>query len=433
MEETRSGTRNENSQNTLLIIGTLRRQLADIMRLEDHEILQRPDRVIAFRGEIYGDTEEAYDLIEERFAEYDYSAWLRNRPGGGHEVLAIRGVFRRRTPSVIPNILLLIATVSVVLYIGASYAVQDANLVTDPTGPGALLTPLTHITMGIPFAATLMGILLAHELSHYFVAQRYGSPVSLPYFIPMPNILGTMGAVIVQRAPMRSRKALFDIGAAGPIGGFIVAVPLLVLGLSLSTVGTIPPGTDVVLQEGNSLLYIALKFLVFGQILPSGGLDVWLHPVAFAAWAGILVTMLNLLPIGQLDGGHIAYALLGTRAETLGKLAIGGMIIWGSWLTLNGNTAGGIWMTWGFLNLLLNRRHPAPQNDATRLDARRVAMGLLVLIIFIITFMPSPLQEVQVHELPGEQVRAVGLTLPDSTVVDNNPASLVFPGDWDPG
>ncbi|MCJ7737084.1 MAG: site-2 protease family protein [Anaerolineae bacterium] len=411
MVENQQDTVNNDLHNPLLLIGTLRRELAGLMRLEDHEILQRPDRVIAFRGEIYGDTEEAYDLVAKRFATHGYSAWLRDRRGGegGHEVLATRGLFERHVPSMTPNILLLIATIVVVLFVGASYAVQDAGLITDPSSPDILRILISHLYLGIPFAATLIGILLTHELSHYFVAQRYGAPVSLPYFIPMPNILGTMGAVIVQRAPMRSRKALFDIGAAGPIGGLIVAIPLLILGLSLSEVGAIPPGTDVVLQEGNSLLYIALKLLVFGQILPSGGLDVWLHPVAFAAWAGILVTMLNLLPVGQLDGGHIAYALLGDRAETLGKIVIAMMVVWGVWLTLNGNNAGGMWVTWGFANLLLNRRHPAPQNDATKLGTRRIAMALLVLGIFIITFMPSPLQEVRVSDLPGEQAQGIDI------------------------
>jgi len=404
-------TSNNNSHNPLLLIGTLRRELTDLMRLEDHEILQRPDRAIAFRGEIYGDTEQAYELIEKRFAAHGYSTWLRDRAGdeGSHEVVATLGVHKRQAPSIAPNMLLLIATIAVVLYIGASYAVQDAGLITDPTSPDIPRILLANLHLGIPFAATLIGILLTHELSHYFVAKRYGSPVSLPYFIPMPNILGTMGAVIVQRAPMRSRKALFDIGAAGPLGGLIVAIPLLILGLSLSEVGAIPPGTDVVLQEGNSLLYIALKLLVFGQILPSGGLDVWLHPVAFAAWAGILVTMLNLLPVGQLDGGHVAYALLGDRAKTLGKIVIAAMVLWGGWLTLNGNNAGGMWLTWGIVNFLLNRRHPAPQNDATRLGANRIAMALLVFVIFIITFMPAPLQEVQVRDLPGEQAHVIDI------------------------
>jgi len=430
MQENQSDATKEPTQNILLTIGALRRELASVMQLHDHEILQRPDRVIVFRGEIRGDTEEAFDRIEKRFALYGYSVWLRNRPEGGHEVVATRGLFTRKAPKITLNIVLLIATVLVVLFIGASYAVQDAGLIPDPSSPDTLGILLSHLYMGIPFAATLMGILLTHELSHYFVAQRYGSPVSLPYFIPMPNILGTMGAVILQRAPMRSRKALFDIGAAGPLGGFIVAVPLLALGLSLSTVGTVPAGTDVVLQEGNSLLYIALKFLVFGQVLPSGGVDVWLHPVAFAAWAGILVTMLNLIPVGQLDGGHIAYALLGRRAATLGMIAIAAMVLWGGWLTLQGNSAGGLWVTWGLLNLVLNRRHPAPQDDATTLGPRRIAMGLLVLVIFIITFMPSPLQEIQIPDLSGQQVGIIRTVSADAQVL-NPSCPVAWMDHWD--
>nr|HID12211.1 hypothetical protein [Anaerolineae bacterium] len=123
----------------------------------------------------------------------------------------------------------------------------------------------------------------------------------------------------------------------------------------------------------------------------------WLHPVAFAAWAGLLVTMINLIPVGQLDGGHASYALLGRRAWRLGYLAIAAMVAWGGWLLMGGNEAGGFWLTWGFLNLLLNPRHPPPLDDATRLDWSRVALGLLVLMIFILTFMPAPLREIRMQ------------------------------------
>jgi membrane-associated protease RseP (regulator of RpoE activity) len=212
------------------------------------------------------------------------------------------------------------------------------------------------------------------------------------------SIIGTMGAVIVQRAPMRNRRALFDIGIAGPLGGLIVAIPLLILGLALSSVGLPPPGEEVIWQEGNSLLYLGLKYLVFGRILPSNGEDVWLHPVAFAAWAGLLVTMINLIPVGQLDGGHASYALLGRRrARILGYVLIVAMIAWGGWLTMNDNGAGGFWLTWSFLNMALNLRHPPPLDDVTRLDRKRVILGLVVLAIFILTFMPAPLQEVYVQ------------------------------------
>jgi membrane-associated protease RseP (regulator of RpoE activity) len=171
----------------------------------------------------------------------------------------------------------------------------------------------------------------------------------------------------------------------------------LILGLSLSNVQ--PPPTDLppnvgILQEGNSLLYAGLKYLVFGEWLPSNGRDVWLHPVAFAAWAGLLVTMINLIPVGQLDGGHVSYALLGRRAWTLGYLLIVAMFGWGGWLLMNGNQAGSFWLMWGFLNMLLNRKHPPPLNDVTELDGRRVAVGVLMLVIFVLTFMPSPLQQI---------------------------------------
>lgn len=382
----------------LVIVRQLQRQLADLMRVETHEILKPPDAVIAFRGQVYGDTGVAFERMTQRFATYNYTASLRDQPDGGHEVVAIKGLVQRKPGRVWVNVLLFLATLFSVLYIGAGSSSQFAEMIEDPQGLEALILPLIHLEWGIPFAGTLLSILLAHELSHYFVARRYGSPVSLPYFIPMPfSLMGTMGAVIVQRAPMRSRKALFDIGVAGPLGGLVVAIPLLIVGLSLSNVQPPPPDIDVALQEGNSLLYLGIKYLMFGKILPSNGEDVWLHPVAFAAWAGLLVTMINLIPVGQLDGGHVSYALLGRRAWRLGYVGIAAMVIWGGWLLMSGNQAGGFWLTWGFLNLFLNPRHPPPLNDAAKLDMRRVALGLLVVAIFILTFMPAPLREIQLR------------------------------------
>lgn len=193
---------------------------------------------------------------------------------------------------------------------------------------------------------------------------------------------------------MRDRKSLFDIGIAGPLGGLVVAIPLLILGLSLSTVQPPPPDLDVALQEGNSLLYIGLKYLVFGELLPSNGRDVWIHPVAFAGWAGLLVTMINLIPVGQLDGGHVSYALLGRRAWSVGYALIAAMLGWGGFLLLRGNEAGGFWALWGLINLLLNRKHPPPLNDVTPVRSRRVLLGVVMLVIFVLLFMPSPLREI---------------------------------------
>ncbi len=381
----------------MTMLERLRRELGKLMRVEEFEILNAPDNLIAFRGEVVGDKESAFERITQRFAEYGYTAMLRPGSDGRHEVLASKGVREEKEPKAWVNVALFLATFVTVLYVGAGNALLDAGVVVDPGSPEALLMPLTHLHLGAPFAGTLMGILLAHELSHYFVARKYGSPVSLPYFIPMPNLLGTMGAVITQQAPMRDRKALFDIGIAGPLGGLIIAVPLLILGLSLSSVGRpptdLPPNVQI-LQEGNSLLYAALKYLVFGEWLPSNGRDVWLHPVAFAAWAGLLVTMINLIPVGQLDGGHVAYALLGRRSWTLGYVLIVVMGVWGGALLIGGNPAGGFWVMWGVLNLLLNRKHPPPLNDLIRVGSRRKAVGVLLLVIFILLLMPMPLRQV---------------------------------------
>lgn len=374
----------------------LHRRLDGLMRVDDHEILKSPDTLIAFRGQVFGDTETAFDLISQRFASLGYTAWLRSRPGGSHEVVALKGVSKPRPSRTWLNVALFLATLLSVLFVGAAYALGDANIITESSPPSqVLLLPLIHFYRGFPFAGTLIGILLAHELSHYFVARRYGSPASLPYFIPMPfSILGTMGAVIVQRAPMRNRRALLDIGIAGPLGGLIVGIPLLILGLVLSDVGPPPPGVGEALQEGNSLIYAGLKYVVFGRFLPNNGEDVWLHPIAFAAWAGLLVTMINLIPVGQLDGGHVSYALLGSRARRVAQFAVAAMLVWGGWMLSTGNQAGGFWVTWGVMNLVFNRQHPPPLDDATHLGARRISFGLLAVAVFILTFMPAPLRVV---------------------------------------
>jgi membrane-associated protease RseP (regulator of RpoE activity) len=378
----------------LVLIARLRRLLSDVMRIDQHEVLRQPDEAVAFRGQMHGDTEKAFEQISQRFADAGYTAWLRDWSEGGHEVVATRGTFEHKPGRMWLNMVLFLATALSVLYIGALNAL-DPGMIEGSTGPMILILPLVYIYRGIPFAATLLGILLAHELSHYFVGRLHGSPQSLPYFIPFPNpLFGTMGAVIVQQKPMFNRRSLLDIGIAGPLGGLIVAIPLLIIGLALSDVGPPPPGIENAVQEGNSLLYAGIKYLIFGRFLPSGNEDVWLHPIAFAAWGGLWLTMMNLVPVGQLDGGHVSYALLGRRAWTLSHILIGAMIAWGGWLVLTGNTAGGLWLTWGFLNLILNRRHPPPLDDATKLDLPRVALGVLLLIVLVLLFMPAPLQQV---------------------------------------
>ncbi|MGB9776470.1 MAG: site-2 protease family protein [Anaerolineae bacterium] len=380
------------------ILDRLRSQLGDLMAVERVEVQPGADSAFAFYGRLYDDPDRAFERISERFAALGYTALL-SREKDLYRVIAVRGVVRAQAPRPWVNLVLFLATLLTVMLAGAA-----------PQPGGTLLSALLS---GLPFAVALMTILLAHELAHYFVARRYGSPVSLPYFVPMPlSILGTMGAVIFQRAPMRDRKALFDIGIAGPLAGFIVAVPLLFLGLLFTRVGRpsdfLPPHeqTGVVYQEGNSLLYLAAKYLVFGRILPdrATGEDVWLSlpvspggPVVFAAWAGLLVTALNLLPIGQLDGGHVAYALLGRRAWKLAYLIIGLLVALGIYLWVMGNPAWPTWIIWAMLGLLFGPRHPPPLNDASRLGPGRTILGILLIIVWVVTFVPVPLMAVPVR------------------------------------
>ncbi|MCP4446914.1 MAG: site-2 protease family protein, partial [Myxococcales bacterium] len=177
------------------------------------------------------------------------------------------------------------------------------------------------LRQGLYFSGTLMTILLCHEMGHYIVARRHGIEASLPYFIPLPPVisLGTLGAVIQMDEPIEDRNKLVDVGAAGPLAGLVAAIPLLIYGLSLSSVGVAESGEGVML-EGNSLLYSGLKYLVHGQALPGpGAVDVQLHPMAFASWVGILLTMINLLPIGQLDGGHVLCGAIGEKHERVSR------------------------------------------------------------------------------------------------------------------
>lgn len=265
---------------------------------------------------------------------------------------------------------------------------------------------------GIAFGATLMGILTCHELGHYFVGRRHGVDVSLPYFIPLPPpTLGTLGAVIRMRRPIEDRGKLFDVGAAGPIAGLVVAIPLLVVGLHLSDLGPPQPGSFI---EGNSILYALLKYAVFGRWLPGEGIDVQLHPMAFAGWVGLLVTMINLMPIGQLDGGHIAKSALGDSHEKWSArlhlalpvigFVVGGIMLaqaraaeldWADAIRYAGN---GLtpWLVWtillGWMRRNAGEYHP-PVGE-TPLDPARKKLAFAMLVLFVLIATPVPFRPV---------------------------------------
>jgi len=243
----------------------------------------------------------------------------------------------------------------------------------------------TLFLSGIPFAATLLVILGVHEFGHYFTARHYRASVSLPYFIPAPPplfLFGTLGALIHMRSPARDRNALFDIAAAGPLAGLVVAVPALVLGLEWSTVISTPAGDHVVF--GQSLLMRWLVHARFGPV--PDGMMLYTHPMADAAWAGFFVTALNLFPVGQLDGGRIAYALFGRHHRTVGIVTVAATIVLGV-VTWSPN-----WFVWSALVVfLIGLHHSPPLDDVTPLSPVRRAVGALCLVLFVLLIPPVPI------------------------------------------
>ncbi len=256
-----------------------------------------------------------------------------------------------------------------------------------------LLGVLYNLRHGWTFGVPMMTILVFHEFGHYFAARLHRVPASLPYFIPLPLLspFGTMGAVISMPERIRSRNALLDIGAAGPLAGLLVALPVLAIGLAQSPV-VVPSGGYV---EGQSLLYLALKRLVLGEIPP--GHDVLLNPVAFAGWAGLFVTVLNLIPIAQLDGGHIAYALFGERQDRIARVlhaALLGVFAY-NLAAFRAIEPGSVWLVWFVLLGLMTRAAGAnhPPTEPSRLSSGRRVVAVGCLVLFVLLFMPTPMRQ----------------------------------------
>jgi membrane-associated protease RseP (regulator of RpoE activity) len=359
----------------LELTGQIRSALGGLMEIERYAWDERG--ALTLQGQLLGAADALYRQIRARMEPLGFTPFLQRR-ADMDELMAVPVVIERRAPRVGLPVALFLLTIVTVMMTGALN--EGADIFGSPSS----------ILAGVPFAATLLGILFTHEMGHYVVGRLRHAPVSLPYFIPVPpfiSIIGTMGAVIVQREPMEDRRTVLEVGIAGPLAGLALAIPLLLYGLAISTVG--PPPAGGYIQEGNSLIYIAAKWLVFGRYLPSGGLDVQLSPVAWGAWIGLLVTMLNMLPIGQLDGGHVAYALLGEQAKYLAYATIAICVALG--VATPGN------YTLLFLPLLalaFGPRHPPPLNDISRLDRAHVALAIFGLIVFALIFMPQPLMVV---------------------------------------
>jgi membrane-associated protease RseP (regulator of RpoE activity) len=364
------------SDSLLLLEERLRLSMQDLFLARGR---QAQGYTLRWSGELLEPPARALGLLEARFKPYGYTPFLKRDKGTTWvQAIPLAIVSERSRPLI--NLVLFLLTLLSTIAAGCFVATGAVPFLTfNPLrSPGVLLE-------GLPFAVTLVAILGTHEFGHYFTARAYGASVSLPYFIPAPPplfLFGTLGAVIRMRSPARDRNALFDIAVAGPLAGLVVAVPALWLGLTWSHLGQVPDGGGVTF--GDSLLMHFMNYLIFGNVPP--GMDVIVHPVALAGWVGLFVTALNLFPVGQLDGGRIAYALVGPAHRFVsigtffGLLALGAVAESLNWIVFA-----------GLVFVLIGFRHAPPLDDLTPLSRERYAVGVFCLLLLILLIPPVPI------------------------------------------
>ena len=343
------------------LISSIENFLKEVM---DIECSKMEHFYLVWEGTLKIPEKDALNFIKEKSDGLNLTVAFKNKKEG--IAVAFRPKLEIRESKKWINLLLLVITFLSTLAAGAIQ--QGVNP----------FIPITNLIQGLPFSLSIMIILGSHELGHYFMAKKNKVDTTLPYFIPGPTIIGTFGAVIKMKSPIRDKNSLVEIGASGPIVGFIFATIALLIGLSLSTVVSVSGEEGVTL--GNSFL---IKFLtnIYFFDLPEGK-DVLFHPIAFAGWLGYLVTAINLLPVGQLDGGHIVYALIGEKHRIIGYFMFAIVILliplWPGWAI------------WAILFLVIRFRHPPPLDRVSPISRRNKIIGIIALLIFILTFMPAP-------------------------------------------
>ena len=352
------------------------------------------------------DSVTGFNQIADALETYDLMPILR-QDGSRQTLLLLPKITKNTKKRPQLNLIMFLLTLLSVLFTGGLYGYEG-----DLSG-STLQIIWTLIKSGWPFAISLLTILSAHEFGHYFAGKKNGVDVTLPFFIPFPfSSFGTMGAFISMRSLPRNRRVLFDIAISGPLSGLIISIIVLLIGLNLSEVHALPIAVENaggLQMEGNSLLYLLLKYFSFGKLLPQltaqnglsiaanwfqyfftatpfpwGAQDVMLHPVAWAGWAGLFVTAINLLPVGQLDGGHIFQTVFGKRlTQIIFPIILGGLallgVFWRGW-----------WL-WAGILFFVGYRFAEPLDQVTQLDLKRKWLGYLAIIIFIITFIPVPI------------------------------------------
>lgn len=397
----------------------IKRIIERVFQIDDITIGGAKDNYLfRFRGRLLEeDTERLFFLLEQEMKPFQMAPLFRIEDGR-HVILLVDNSKTPGESNPWINLIMFLLTVVSVLLTGAFYnseLVLTGDMAKDIPVILSQFTSLNIIKNGWPFALSMLGILVAHEFGHYLMGRHYGIRMTLPYFIPLPfSPFGTMGAVINMKETPKNRRQLLDIGLAGPLAGLIITIPVLYIGLRLSSLDTLPlvnSGTraETLSLEGNSIIYLALKFLVFRKLLPApvdfgqagpviywiryfftstpfpaGGTDVMLSSVAWAGWAGLLVTALNLIPAGQLDGGHVLYVLLGKERmkklyPVLLVILIGLGFVWSGW-----------WF-WAAILFLFGRFYAEPADQITPLDSKRKILAIIGLIIFLLVFIPVPI------------------------------------------
>jgi len=363
--------------------------------------VDRGDDAVRYFGEPLARPETVVEQLRPQFTRSGYSLRLERQPAGGPTdggVLPDRQqyalVAEPRSDGSVPwlNVLLLVATIGSTLFVGAStwYYIPVTE------------QPL-RLFEAWPFAVAMLGVLGIHELGHYAAARYHGVDVTLPYFIPFPSLLGTMGAVINIRGRIPSRRALFDIGVAGPLAGLVATVVVTVVGYTLDPV-TVPErvrsgGAEYAIDFHNPLLMQVIEAGVDAVgIGAQYGPGEVVHPVVFAGWAGMFFTFLNLLPVGQLDGGHIVRAIVGRRQETIAAAVPGGLFALAGFLYLTrdappiGYGVWTLWVFWGLLATGLAYAGPVRPTVDESLDRRRAVLGVLTFGLGIACFTPIPFE-----------------------------------------
>jgi membrane-associated protease RseP (regulator of RpoE activity) len=367
------------STETALDIELLKREVGQYFPFYD---MRFDFKTAAFFCRIDEETlEEKFDMLRRSLSDKGYIPMLRYEKGE-HIIYVIKKMKKREKPVWI-NIFLLIAVIITTVITGSILHIGyfDIWSLSDPMD---ILQPVNLFYGAIYFSIPLMSILVIHEMGHYFISKKHGVATSLPFFLPIPPILpsfniGTFGALISSRDPMPNKKALFDIGIAGPLAGFIVAIPVTAIGILTAEIVPMIPLDQVPQGEaifGSSFL---IEILARGLLDIPTGFTIDMNPILFAGWVGLLITSINLLPAGQLDGGHIFRAVLGDKQKYAGWIAIAVMIFTGWWF-------------FAFIIIFaMGLMHPPPLNDDTGLDLRRKMLFLVAIAMLLLCFIPFPI------------------------------------------